>query len=199
MDRPTETRDAQQGVPASAGEQSRAQQRAHLHQAMVRFADGDRSAFELVFSLLWPILTAFTRRSLRNSSDAEDAAQAALLKVFSRIQDFDPARDATSWALAIASYEILTVMKKRTRRREAGSDGMDVPSGAPGPEEVTVMRDMEAALEQALGRLSEEDRWVLQSQGTPMGSATAQATHRKRRQRAMDRLKEAWRRLYGTA
>ena len=61
------------------------QQRQRVHHAIVRLAEGDRDAFACVFEELWPELLAFTRRAMPGSPDAEDLAQQALLKVFSRI------------------------------------------------------------------------------------------------------------------
>lgn len=176
----------------------RREERRRLHAAMVRFADGDRSAFDEVFSLLWPILRAFTIRALRTEADSEDAAQAALLKVFSRIGDYDRTRDAGTWALAIASYEIMTVMKRRSRRRET-ADPVEVVATAAGPEDVAMANELRAAMEHALGHLSEEDLAVLHAEGALGSTPTEKAAHRKRRQRAVDKLKSVWRRLYGTA
>jgi hypothetical protein len=76
---------------------------------MVRLADGDRGAFGPLYDTLWPVLLGFARRALAGSPDAEDAAQTALMKVFSRACDFDPSRDALSWVLGIAAFECRTL------------------------------------------------------------------------------------------
>ena len=85
---------------------------------MVQFADGDRAAFQPLFDALWPVLLTFTSRTLERTADAEDAAQQAMLKVFSRIADFDRGRDGVSWALGIAGYEVMTLRKRRFRALE---------------------------------------------------------------------------------
>ena len=91
--------------------------RAELHKCMVRLADGDRSAFSTVYQALWPVLRAFVARQLP-MPESEDAAQEALLKIFVRASDFDPERDALTWALAIAAFEVRTARKRGLRRRE---------------------------------------------------------------------------------
>lgn len=188
-----------QGAVSAEPAADRREQRRRLHLAMVRFANGERAAFDEVFSTLWPILRAFTGRALKNTADSEDAAQAALLKVFSRIGDFDRTRDAGTWALAIASYEVMTLMKRRTRGRETDAATDEVSSADTGPEDVAMSAELRAALEHALGLLSEDDVAVLHAEG-PLGTtATEKAAHRKRRQRALGKLKMVWRRLYGTA
>jgi DNA-directed RNA polymerase specialized sigma24 family protein len=92
--------------------------RREVNAAMIRFADGDRAAFRVVFDALWPVLLAFTSRVLPVRADAEDAAQRALLKLFDRIADLDRDRDGVAWAITIASYEVLTIRRTRGRRRE---------------------------------------------------------------------------------
>jgi RNA polymerase sigma-70 factor (ECF subfamily) len=97
-------------------------ERAELRRLMERLADGDRGAFRPAFDLLWPRLRAFGLRYAR--ADGEDAAQQALLRVFSRASEYDRERDALAWALGIAAWECRTFRRKRQRRRE---DAVAVP------------------------------------------------------------------------
>src|SRR5262245_57886815 len=124
-----------------------------LQTQMERLADGDRSAFHPVFTLLRPLLHRFAARHLR-PEDAEDAAQDVLVKIFSRASEFDPARSALAWALGIASYEIRTIRKRRMRRRE-GTPVEGMLDGrrdrGPTPEEAALTADSERALREALG------------------------------------------------
>ncbi|MGK3997181.1 RNA polymerase sigma factor [Sorangium sp. So ce1024] len=139
-----------------------AERRRELTALMIRFADGDRSAFERLFDGLWPVLLAFTTRALPSRADAEDTAQQAILKVFSRSVDFDRERDALSWALTITAYEVMTVRKQRQRRREA--DGVELGSvqdPAPTQEEQLVADDLRAALRAVVGELPARDQAAL--------------------------------------
>src|SRR2546430_146863 len=88
-----------------------------IHAAMVRFADGDRTAFRDVFDALWPAMLGLAMRGLPRA-DAEDAAQRAILKVFDRIVDLDRTRDGVAWAMTIAAYEVMTSRQQQRRRRE---------------------------------------------------------------------------------
>ena len=182
--------------------------RAQLNEQMRRLADGDRSAFEPVYASLWAPLRAFCRRALGSSrglgagdahADAEDAAQHALLKVFDRASTFEPDRDALTWALALAAWECRTVRKRHARSREVGSEAAEAHADpAPSPERRVIDAELEAAAIEVLGTLSDADRDTLRltmSDDAPEG--VAGATFRKRRERAMSRLREAWRRVYG--
>ena len=168
---------------------------------MIRLADGDRAAFDPVYAALWPAVEAFCRRMLGQGPDAEDAAQQALLKMFDRASDFDPAADALTWALTIAAWECRTVRRRRGRARNAPAEQADsVPVDGPSPEEQIILQDLEQAAYEVLGTLSEADRTTLRAtvlDETHLGAISG-ATFRKRRERAFARLREAWRKLYGT-
>ncbi len=176
-------------------------QRAQLHHAMVRLADGDRSAFEPVFTSIWPILRRFALRVMGSPADAEDAAQAALEKVLYRAAEFDSSRDALAWVLGIAAYECRSLRQKSRRRKEepGGLDELAPALALDGdfsPEDQMIARELEAAVLDVLGTLRANDAETLQlllAERRPDG-----ATFRKRVERAMRRLREAWRAKHGT-
>jgi len=165
---------------------------------MTALAAGDRHAFHPVFVSLWPLLKRLTSRHLP-SADAEDAAQQALLNVFRRASEYDPARDALPWVLGVAAFEIRTARRKQQRRREESRADEGVGAAAPGPspEEVTLTGDLDAALEAALGELSELDRETLRSFARGDRPEVAGATFRKRVERALSRLRAVWRLRHG--
>lgn len=140
------------------------------------------------------MLFLFAQRGVGQHADAEDIAQDVFLRICSRIADFDRARDGLSWAFGIASYEILTYRRRHQRRRESFSEAslLDVPDGANSQEEILLQREISSAFSTSLGVLSEEDRRVLK--GLEAGAASA--THRKRKQRALERLRGIWRTIY---
>jgi RNA polymerase sigma-70 factor (ECF subfamily) len=169
-----------------------------IHDAMVRLADGDRSAMNLLVSELWPVILAFAKRGLGHEQDAEDVAQEVFLRICSRISDFETTRDGLSWAFGIASYEIMTQRKRRARRRElSGSHGTDLELDPDASQEDNLIRaELAEAMTYVVGAMSHEDRASLGIDGQAVGELPS-ATLRKRRQRALDRLRMAWRKLYG--
>ncbi|MBK9259939.1 MAG: sigma-70 family RNA polymerase sigma factor [Polyangiaceae bacterium] len=176
-------------------------EREQLHQAMVRLADGDRSAFDPVFVTIWPILRRFALRVMVSPADAEDAAQAALEKVLQRASEFDPSRDALAWVLGIAAYECRTLRQKHRRRKEEPSSLDELEpvlagDGAPSPEDRVIARDLDAAVLEVLGTLRANDAETLQL--LLADERLEGATFRKRVERAMRRLREAWRAKHGT-
>jgi RNA polymerase sigma-70 factor (ECF subfamily) len=164
---------------------------------MVQFAAGDRAAFQPLFDALWPILLSFASRTLEPLADAEDAAQQAMLKVFSRIADFDRARDGVSWALGIAGYEVMSLRKQRARRRETGEAPLDrLQQEGANVEEVAIAEQLRQAVRELVGELPERDRAALVYAFTGEPVPTDE-TSRKRRFRAVERLRAAWRRAHG--
>ena len=81
---------------------------------MARLADGDRGAFEPLFAALHPRAIRLARMRL-GASDADDAAQQALLRVFARASEFTPGRPAIPWFYAIAANEIHALARRRAR------------------------------------------------------------------------------------
>lgn len=161
---------------------------------MTRLADGDRAVCAEVFRRLWPPLLRMSEGLLRNDADAADATQQALAKIFERASEYDRRRPALPWALAIGAWECRTLRQWRTRRREV-SPSIEEPAGRHG-EEAAIERDLLQAAVAALGELSEQDRTTLVATFWDEASATG-PTFRKRRERAVARLRAAFRRLYG--
>ena len=170
-------------------------ERAELRRLMERLAEGDRTAFGPVFVLLWPQLRAFAVRFI-GAADGEDAAQAALLKVFSRASEYDRERDALPWAIGIAAWECRTLRRRRERRREESALAPAV-SSAPSPEEATIDRDLRAAAEAVLGELRPIDVETIISIASGQ-RAVQGATFRKRAERALARFRLAWRARHGS-
>lgn len=172
-----------------------------LDALMARLAQGDRSAFAQVFALLWPPTERLCRSLLRDRADAADAAQEAMQKILERApSDYDPQRPALPWALALAGWECRTLLRKRGRRREAPEAASPEPA-TEHPEQQFVQGDLQRAALEALGELSDIDRdtlfetfWGQAAEGSAHGLP---ATVRKRRQRALVRLRDTFRRLYG--
>lgn len=170
--------------------------RREINAAMIRFADGERAAFREVFDALWPVLLAFTARTLANRADAEDAAQRALLKVFARIADLDRGRDGVAWAITIASYEVLTIRRAHGRRREHAVDALRATADGHALADERLSRDeLIAAVRATIGELPARDRAALATLLDDQPAAGE--TERKRRFRAIERLRALWRKAHG--
>ena len=173
-------------------------ERAALQQDLTALARGERGAFEPVFRRLWPLVRGFAGRCLP-AQDAEDTAQEALLRIFSRASEFDARRDALSWALGIAAWQIRTHRTRARRRREEALSAAPEPADAtPSPEAAATARSLEAALERALGDLPRSDAATLLAYARGERPDLPGATFRKRVERALTRLRARWRINHGS-
>ncbi len=170
-----------------------------LDRAFARLKDGDRSAFAEVFRAVWPPVQRFCRRYLGADTDADDAAQRALERVFAQAAHYDPARPALGWVLSVALWECRTLRRRAGRRAAAGLPE-DLEAAAPAPDEALEQAELRAALAAAIEELSEADQAVLAAvlDAEERGPRGEDVTFRKRKQRAIHRLRETWHRLYGT-
>lgn len=171
-----------------------ASSRAALSVALARLAGGDRSAQREVFDAAWPVLRSFCRRYLGDAPEAEDAAQKALIRLFEQAPHYDVERDALAWALELAMWECRTARRRRGRERAVvlSSEALAVADATESPFAAAERRDTEAALAAALSSLPEKDREVLADGMSAEAAGVQPATWRKRRERALSRLKLLW-------
>jgi len=167
-----------------------------LDALMARLADGDRSVFAEVFKRLWSPTQRLCMHLLQHDADASDAVQQAMQKILERASDYDPQRPALPWALAVAAWECRTIRRRRGRRREAPMEAADDLIGADAETE-HVDRALTRAALTALEELSDTDRETLIATFWDESASTSGPTLRKRRERALTRLRNTFRRLYG--
>lgn len=82
---------------------------------IVRAAEGDEIAFELLSDMYRPVLMSLALRMLRNSDDAHDAVQDTLVKAFRAIKDFDPERPLKPWLCRICQNCCVDAVRLRKR------------------------------------------------------------------------------------
>lgn len=176
-----------------------ATRRTAISDALSRLADGERSAFTVLMTELWPVILAFVRKTVREGADAEDVAQEVFVKVASRIADYDRSRDGLTWVYAIAAFEVRTHLRRLQRRREIPPLSEDAEPVDPTPSPLDLMIDEEISrmLTEALGEISDADRALLGIGERNVDATLTGTTVRKRRQRALGRLRTAWSKLYG--
>lgn len=168
-----------------------------LDTLMARLADGDRSVFARVFELLFQPVQRFCGHLLKHEADAADATQEAMQKIFERASDYDKRRRALPWAMAIAGWECRTILRKRSRRHEVSDEILgDRSSSDVDVEETFVRRNLTEAALSALGQLDDVDRETILATFWEEAASAKGATLRKRRARALERLRIHFRRLY---
>jgi len=171
-----------------------------VEEAMARLADGDRAALRVVHDAVRPPMLRAAERLLGRGADAEDATQNALQKLFAQAADYDRARRVVPWAVALVLFESRTLRRQHQRRKADPVDTERFQSLAATDTTASDMLENAELLrlaEDLMGTLSDADRQtlseVLAEREDGRGSA-----FRKRKQRAIERLRDAWRLMHGS-
>jgi RNA polymerase sigma factor (sigma-70 family) len=122
-----------------------------------RFVAGrDEAAFAALVRRHGPMVFGVCRRLLRQTQDAEDAFQATFLVLADRGATIRKRESLASWLYGVA---------RRLANRARGDAGSRVPeeaaSAAPGPAEDAAARELQALLDEELGRLPRNYRLAL--------------------------------------
>ena len=118
------------------------------------------------------------------------------MKVFEQAHRFHAGGDALAWALEIASWECRTELRRRRRKQATVAPLEDDPVDS--PEAALERAQLNAALKASLAHLSAGDQEIVARVLDESFPAHADAAARKRKQRALGRLKLAWRSFYGS-
>lgn len=144
----------QNGPHASSGQTARA------NAAMLRYAQGDDSAFPELYRLLAPRLFRLCR--YLSANDASELFQEVFLKVHRARASFVPSGSVFAWSAAIAHKTHVDLVRYRARRPETALPSSQLelrPSHrAHSPEAPLLERELTAELEREMGVLSDNLR-----------------------------------------
>ena len=124
---------------------------------------GDREAFgRLVEAYKGPVFN-LAYRMLNNAAEAEEAAQEAFIRAYTRLDTYNPAHKYSTWMLSITSNYCIDIIRKR-RAQLLSIDEPLPPHPAlmsdreSGPEAQSVHHEQQALVQQMLAVLPEEYR-----------------------------------------
>jgi len=86
-----------------------------------RVAGGGRAGFDALATPLRPRLVFALQRETRCRADAEDAAQTALLRLWDKLELWDPRRPFMPWCFTVAFRCLRDQQRKAKRRLKAGA------------------------------------------------------------------------------
>lgn len=128
--------------------------------------------FDHVVSRGLPRFRRLAMRWLRNSEDAEDAVQEAVLSAFQHIAQFDGRAQMSTWLTAILINTVRMQLRQRARRKtfsleEASPNGEAMISeriadSRPSPEQHLERRELHQLVIKLTGRLPRSQRATLQ-------------------------------------
>lgn len=140
---------------------------------LLQARNGDREAFAKLVAPYMPTVYQRARRLTGNISDAEDVSQEALLKAWSRLEQFSRAEtgntdDFRAWVSRIGANASIDVLRQRrdakmiSLEERRGPDEETLGSGMPArdenPEELCARREMSRLVADAIVRLPRDLR-----------------------------------------
>ncbi|MCC5995612.1 MAG: RNA polymerase sigma factor [Oceanicaulis sp.] len=147
------------GPPAGAGGTQSAIDRA-LADGVAR---GDREAIAALTRRCLPMVHALSMRLLRDAGEAEDAAQDVFVKVWRKIDGYDPERARLeTWIGRIAINTCHDRLRKRREMPLAGEDAPDAPDPAPGADQILAAGQSAQRVRAAVAALPERQRAALE-------------------------------------
>ena len=127
---------------------------------IVRVADRDRDAFELLYRRYVRSVFGLALRRLRDRQRAEDAVQETFAAIWRSAHSYKPERGAAApWLYAVARNAIVDRLRARN---EPPSDVPDTPSGEPGPSDRAETAFVSWRVHRALEELPDKEREVVE-------------------------------------
>jgi RNA polymerase sigma-70 factor (ECF subfamily) len=130
--------------------------------AIARVQQGDTEQFELLVRHYMRGAFAVAFRLLGHRQDAEDVVQEAMLAALANIRTFDVSRRFGPWLYRIVVTRGLNFRKSRSRRQGESIDRAEFASREAGPEINTERAALREAVQEAMARLPERQRMVVQ-------------------------------------
>jgi RNA polymerase sigma-70 factor (ECF subfamily) len=125
---------------------------------------GDARAFELLVERHEGKIFSLAQRMTRNREDAEDVVQQSFQKAFIHLKKFEGESLFSTWLTRIAINEALMLLRRKRGSREvpiAESNRedevglpLDIPDGAPNPEDSCLQREQERIVSAAVNELT---------------------------------------------
>ncbi len=135
--------------------------------------NGDTEAFSHLALLYERKMLSFAFRILRDSHEAEDAVQEALLKAYRKIDTFSKEASFSTWVFTILNHVCLDILRKKKRHgedkhmslhqesKDEENYEVQIEDTSPGPEEAYRQKKAMEAVSDAIETLSEEHRVMI--------------------------------------
>ncbi len=124
---------------------------------------GDRQAFKTLVVMHQQKVYLLAYSLLRNTEDATDVVQETFIRLFQKLDTYEPGKNFQGWLLQIAKNLSIDYYRKnygRRRELESGRRLEDIDPAAPAGDSSPGGFDLRQAFSRALARLGERQRLV---------------------------------------
>lgn len=127
----------------------------------VRAQDGDRAALTALVERHEPRVRRLAGYLLNDPQDAEDAAQEALAKVLTRIDQFRGEARFATWLYSLVTNTCRDLGERQRRRQHQALETAPEVASTLGPHDLACQREQRAELARELEGLSDDQRHVM--------------------------------------
>jgi RNA polymerase sigma-70 factor (ECF subfamily) len=127
----------------------------------VRAQDGDRAALAALVERHEPRVRRLAGYLLNDPQDAEDAAQEALAKVLTRIDQFRGEARFATWLYSLVTNTCRDLGERQRRRQHQALETAPELASSLGPHDLACQREQRAELARELEGLSNDQRHVM--------------------------------------
>ncbi|MBM4335764.1 MAG: sigma-70 family RNA polymerase sigma factor [Deltaproteobacteria bacterium] len=131
---------------------------------MLAFRDGDRRAFEALFSRYTPRILTFLTRLVRDRARAEELTQDVFVRIYNAADRYQASARFSTWIFGIAHNLALNELSRAHRRHERPATDLDLAGQvdpAPGVDDRLEADRKRQQIERALAKLPERQRAAL--------------------------------------
>lgn len=131
-------------------------------EAIARLREDDISGLEILVRLYQNQATRIAQLITRDRGLAEDVVQSAFMRVYERIEQFDPERPFAPWFFRIVSNDSVRAAEQAARQVSPGPQVLDrIQDQSPGPDEILDTLDQFESVTDALRLLTPAQRSVI--------------------------------------
>ena len=123
--------------------------------------------FVRTFAQHEPQLRAFVRSLLPGWDDVDEVMQETSLVLWRKWSDFDPTTSFARWGCVVARFEVLKHRRRKARDRHVFDPDLIELLAEEGAEEVDNFKSQQAALDQCIRKLPENQRRLIMSAYAP--------------------------------
>ena len=128
---------------------------------IARIAGGDRLAMQVLFARHHVRVYRFVLRLVRNEATAEDLISEVFLDVWRQAGKFEGRAAMSTWMLGIARFKALSALRRRTDQELDDETAAGIEDESDNPETTLAKKDKGTQLRQALSKLSNEHREII--------------------------------------
>lgn len=131
-------------------------------EAISRLRQGDIGGLEVLVRRYQNDATRIAQAITRDRALAEDVVQGAFVRVYERIEQFDPDRPFAPWFFRIVSNDAIKAAQSSTRQASSDNGSLArIEDPALSPEEIVIIMEQVDSISDALQRLSPAQRSVI--------------------------------------